>query len=163
MKARHFLRAGCFLLCLLLIQGFSSCTDEALLDKNEAIADNVWATAQRPEFSVDIKDASVGYDMFLNLRNTPEFPFSKVFVLVHIEKEGQVASSFRVGLKLADRDGLWTGKSAGSLYAHQALFRRNFHFPDTGLYRFVLESNMRLNPLPGISDVGVRLAPSRSR
>lgn len=163
MKARHFFRAGSFLLCLLLMQGFSSCTDEALLDKNEAIDATIWAATQRPEFSVDIKDASAGYDIYLNLRNTPEFPFSKVYVLVHIEKEGQPGSSFRVGLKLANRDGLWTGKSAGNLYAHQALFRRNFHFPDTGSYRFVLESNMRLSPLPGISDVGVRLIPSRSR
>src|SRR5690606_24005578 len=113
--------------------------------------------------SVNIKDTAMPYDVYLNLRNSTQFPFSNVYVLVHMEKEGRPATTYRVGLKLADRDGLWTGKSAGNLYAHQALFLRNYHFADTGNYRFVLESNMRLSPLPGISDVGLRLSPAQAR
>lgn len=161
MKAKRLPRLKLGLLCLLLLQGFTSCTDEALMDRNEAITDNLWTDAQHPEFELDIDDPAAGYDVYLNLRNSAQFPFSKIYVLVHLEKEGQPRTSYRVGLKLADRDGLWTGKSAGNLYAHQALFLRNYHFPDSGQYRFVVESNMRLSPLPGISDVGLRISPAR--
>lgn len=163
MKAKRLLSVKLCLLCLVLLQGFTSCTDEALLDRNEAIRDNLWTATQQPEFEVEIEDSAAAYDVYLNLRNSSQFPFSKVYVLVHLEKEGQPGTSYRVGVKLADRDGLWTGKSAGNLYAHQALFLRNYQFPDTGQYRFILESNMRLSPLPGISDVGVRISPSRPR
>jgi len=163
MKDKILLKGPVFLLCMLLLQGFTSCTDEALLDRNEAITDNLWSATQQPEFEVKIEDTAIPYDVYLNLRNSSEFPFSKVYVRVRLEKEGQPGTSYRVGMKLADRDGLWTGKSAGKLYAHQALFLRNYRFPDTGHYRFILESNMRLSPLPGISDVGLRITPSTPR
>lgn len=64
---------------------------------------------------------------------------------------------FRKELKLAQLDGKWTGKSAGSLYTQQSLIHKDYVFPDTGVYHFSIEQNMRDNPLMEISDVGLNI------
>src|SRR5690606_26639495 len=137
----------------------SSCTDTAVLDKNVAIADNTWYYDDPPHLTAHITDTGLLYDIYLNLRHTPDYRYSNVFLLVHQSGPGMAGTTERVELRLAEPDGRWLGRSTGSIYAHQQLIKENVRFPDTGLYHFTIEQNMRENPLREIADVGIRVEP----
>ncbi|MGV3763496.1 gliding motility lipoprotein GldH [Parapedobacter sp.] len=144
-----------FILGMLVI----SCTDTALLDKNVAIADNTWYYDSQPQLTAHIVDTNRRYDIYLNLRHTPDYRYSNIFLLVHQSGPGMQDTTERFELHLAEPDGRWLGRSTGSMYAHQKLIKENIHFADTGLYHFTIEQNMRENPLREIADVGLRIEP----
>ncbi len=137
----------------------ASCTDTALLDENVSIADHQWHYDDQPRLAVHVKDADKPYRVYLNLRHTPDYKYSNIFVLIHQRQPDGQDTTERVELRLAEPDGRWLGRGNGSVYAHQQLIKDSFRFPDTGEYVFTLEQNMRENPLEGVADVGIRVAP----
>ena len=153
-------RRTVFLLICVFAVWAASCSDTAVLDENVAIDDNTWHYDDQPELGAHITDKAKRYNVYLNLRHTAEYRYSNIFLLIHQSGPGMADTTQRVELKLAEPDGRWTGRSTGSMYAHQMLIHENTLFPDTGIYRFVIEQNMRENPLRGVADVGIRVTPN---
>ncbi len=58
---------------------------------------------------------------------------------------------------LADESGAWLGDGSGDIFDNQILFKKNFKMKQKGNYVFVLEQGMRVENLPMIMDVGIRL------
>ncbi|WP_262247736.1 gliding motility lipoprotein GldH [Parapedobacter soli] len=146
-------------LSLSLVVLAASCTDTAVLDKNMAIADNTWYYDNQPELIAHITDNTRPYNIYLNLRHTPDYRYSNIFVLIHRSGPAMADTTARIELPLAEPDGRWLGRSTGSMYAYQQLIDENVRFPDTGQYYFIIEQNMRENPLREITDVGIRIEP----
>jgi gliding motility-associated lipoprotein GldH len=132
-----------FLFCALLLAMFMmSCTDAAYFEQNKAISNRSWAYSDVPEFAVHIDDSTATYD---------------VYVLLHQAGSKLLDTAYRAEITLAELDGRWLGQSAGTLYELQYLAHQNFVFPDTGIYTFAIEQNMRQNPLKDVADVGIKL------
>jgi len=138
-----------------------SCTDTAVLDENAAIENRAWHYEDQPRFTAHITDVSRPYHVYLNLRHTPDYAYSNIFVLLHQQSPNGRDTTERVELTLAEPDGRWVGRGSGSAYAHQHLVWESIHFADTGNYVFTLEQNMRENPLREVIDVGIRVEPAR--
>jgi len=147
-------------LLIVLLFGLAACSDNAVIDQNIAIKNNTWLYEQKPLFSAHITNKNIPYHLYLNLRNSIDYPFSNIFVLIHQQNPSKAKITYRVEIKLANKEGLWKGKSAGSIFSHQTRFLKDYHFPDTGKYIFQLEQNMRINNLSGINDVGLRIEPA---
>lgn len=146
-----------FLAFLVLFSLFSGCTSDAYFEENKAIANRSWDYNQIPSFEFKIEDNKAKYDVYINLRHTNLYDFSNIYVLLHPKGKGLADTSYRKEIKLAELDGKWVGQSSGSLYEIQYLAKSNFTFPDTGLYTFELEQNMRINPLLEVTDVGIKI------
>lgn len=147
-------------LLIVLFLSLAACTDNAIIDQNIAIKNKAWLYEQKPLFPVHITNKNIPYHLYLNLRNSIEYPFSNIFILVHQQNPNKTKTTYRVEVKLANREGLWKGKTAGSIFSHQVRFLKNYQFPDTGKYNFQLEQNMRIDGINGISDVGLRVEPA---
>lgn len=143
--------------CVVLLA--TACTDRALLDENIAIAGHQWHYEDQPSVETHITDTKTAYNIYLNLRHTPDYKYSNVFVLIHLHQPDGKDTTERIELPLAAPDGRWLGRGVGSVYSHQALIKEHFRFPDTGKYVFTFEQNMRETPLKEITDVGIRIAP----
>lgn len=134
-----------------------SCTDSAYFEQNKAIESRAWEYNEIPEFAVRIDDSTARYDLFINLRHSGGYDFSNMYVLLHQKGSKLLDTAYRKEIPLAELDGRWLGKSAGALYEVQYLAHQNFVFPDTGVYTFGIEQNMRQNPLMDVADVGIKL------
>jgi len=134
-----------------------SCGYDAFYEQNKPITNRSWTYDDKAEFPIHITEKQAKYDVFINLRHGPDYDFSNIFVLLHQKGPQLTDTAYRKEIPLAQLDGRWLGKSAGTLYEVQYLAHPNFVFPDTGVYTFVLEQNMRQNPLIDISDVGIKL------
>ena len=134
-----------------------SCTNNAYFEDNKEILNQSWDYNQQPDFTVKIEDNKSKYDLYVNIRHTNQYDYSNLYILLHEKGKSIRDTSYRKEIKLAELDGKWTGKSSGTLYETQFLAKSNITFPDTGLYTFAIEQNMRINPLLEINDVGIKL------
>lgn len=160
LRARTLTRLAAGYLLWILAGLAASCSDTALTDTNVAIDDRRWDYENKPRIEVDVADASQRYDVFLNLRHTNKYTYSNIFVLLHQHDPDGGRDTTRVEIRLAAPDGRWLGSGSGAIFSHQHLVRDNYTFPDTGRYVFLIEQNMRENPLPEVTDVGIRIAPA---
>lgn len=142
---------------LFITISISSCVHNSTFEQNSAIKDQNWTYDQKPSFSVPISDNSAKYNIYINLRHTNQYDYSNLFVLLNEKGNKLKDTAYRNEIKLAEVDGQWLGKSSGSLYEVEHLAKENFSFPDTGVYVFAIEQNMRVNPLRDIVDVGIKV------
>lgn len=140
--------------------GLVGCGETAIVDVNTNIGNRSWSYEKKIKVPVQIKDASQSYNIYLNLRHTPEYKYSNIFVLIHQKTAGLKTVTERREFKLAYPDGEWLGSGAGNFYTYQLLFRKGYKFPKSGTYIFEIEQNMRDNPLKEISDIGLRVEPA---
>src|SRR6478672_3929958 len=146
------------LLICLAVTGFISCQDtQTVVDDNFEIAGHNWSYTEKVQVPVMIEDASLSYNVYLNLRLTASYKYSNIFLLIHTTGPDGKKTTERKEFRLALPDGEWLGSGSGNLYSYQILFRENYKFPIKGKYTFELEQNMRDNPLNSITDAGVRV------
>lgn len=146
-----------FGICFIMAVFTGSCTDSAYFEQNKSIENRSWEYNNSPKFDVTIDDTDARYDVFINLRHGGGYDFANIFVLLHQKGPQLLDTAYRQEISLAQLDGRWLGRSAGALYEVQHLAHRDFMFPDTGIYTFTIEQNMRQNPLLDVSDVGIKL------
>jgi len=141
----------------------SGCSDPgAVIDKSVAIDNHNWSYVNVIKYDVNIDNAQIPYNLYLNLRVTADYKYSNIFLLIHQtgpDKKGKIT---RFEFKLANTDGEWLGTGSGNLYSFQIPFRTNYKFPAKGIYHFEFEQNMRDNPLHEVSDVGIRVEKAGS-
>lgn len=154
-QARNFLSG---ILVFVAINLVTSCSDpNALLDHNTAIANHNWGYVNDVKYHVNITDTVVKYNLYFNVRVTGDYKYSNMFVLLHTTGPDKKTGTVRYELRLADLTGKWLGAGTGNLYAFQIPFKRGFRFPAKGTYNFLIEQNMRDNPLREVSDIGLRV------
>jgi len=138
----------------------SSCNDEAIIDEFKPVPNRLWNYNFIPSFEVKVLDKEVAYRLKVNVRLSADYKYANLFLLIHqTNPHTSATATKRIELKVADKDGRWLGKGVGSLYSYQIAYHKNYHFPDTGIYQFKIEQNMRDNPLKGISDIGICVLP----
>jgi gliding motility-associated lipoprotein GldH len=159
MKAVH--KIFSFLIPALLLLFAGGCTDpNSVLDTNTSIENHNWSYANKIKYAVKIEDATIPYNVYVNLRVTGDYRYSNIFLL--LRRSGpKLKAVTRFEIKLANPDGQWLGQGSGNLYSYQVPVITDFKFPQKGTYQFEIEQNMRDNPLHEVSDVGLRVEKTK--
>ena len=145
------------LLMLLLMVTFVSCDSNRVFEEHIPIKQEKWNAKNHLQFDVTISDLMARYNVYLNVRNGTEYPYSNLFLFMNtITPDGHISRD-TVELTLADYDGRWLGTGMGSVKFSHFLFQKDVQFKQTGNYRFIFEQAMRVNELNGISDIGLRI------
>lgn len=149
------------ILCVLFALLLTSCTNTNLIDVNVEVPENSWAYAKSVKATVEIKNPKLAYDVFFKIRNTTEYRYSNIYVIMRIKAGNKFLKDGRSQFQLAKADGQWTGKGSGDLYSNDFLLLKKFRFPKAGKYEIEVEQNMRDNPLVGVSDIGISVETSK--
>ncbi len=64
---------------------------------------------------------------------------------------------------LADKTGKWAGDGLGDIWDIQIPWRMNVRFPVSGKYTVEYEQAMRVDDLPGIMDMGLRIEKAEAK
>ncbi len=153
-KAKAFKLSTLFMLMFLL---FSSCDRKRIFEENQPIANNVWGSNNILKFTVNILDTVSSNNFYVNVRNADGYPYNNLFLFIKtIFPNGKVAID-TMECVLADEKGKWLGSGMGDIYDNQIPFKRNVRFPTSGKYTFELQQGMRLDNIPLIMDVGLRI------
>jgi len=140
---------------------FSSCGTDAFFGGTKSFdAKPGWAAAEVAEFDWQIADTLERFDFFIDLRHDQSYPFSNIYLFVDFTFPNGRMLRDTLSCELADERGNWLGTGFGNMVDHRIGFRRATGFPLSGDYAIRIGHGMRVDPLPGISDVGFRLEPA---
>lgn len=145
-----------FLLLAALICALAACDRAQIYEDNIAIPDCHWYTENKLSFSVQITDTTELTNLLLALRNTDDYPYQDLWIFMKTTFPNDSSVQDTLHIELADHQGKWLG-SGISQFQNLVFLKENYRFEQVGNYVFSLEQAMRVNPIKGISTVGIRL------
>lgn len=152
---------GKFLLIFLLSGIFLSCESNLVFSETRAM-DGQWGANEIVEFQLPQLDSLRRYNMFVNIRNTDDYPYSNIFLIVQMEFPHGKTLTDTLEYKMANPDGTWIGHGIGTVKENKLWYKENVQFFEEGIYTVSIGQAMRNNGdvegvtnLEGISDVGL--------
>ncbi len=144
-----------FYICIVVM--LPACKDNSINDTFVPINNQHWTYAQPIKTAFEVQDITKKYQVSINLRHTNEYKYANIwFRLIKIDPDKKKTVE-RLQFILANNDGAWLGTSSGGLFTYQLPCEESFTFTKPGIYHYIIEQNMRDNPLVGITDVGLRI------
>ena len=135
----------------------TACDPNRVIDENRPIENKLWNSNTPVSFSTEVTDTSSRYNLYVNVRHGDDYPFINLWVNIHtIFPHGDTVST-RVELPLASNKKGWYGKCMGDICDIQVPIQLNAVFTVPGKYMWILQQNMRKDPLPSIREIGFRL------
>jgi gliding motility-associated lipoprotein GldH len=138
-----------------------SCDPNRVYEKNIRIPDGIWDRNNIVNFEVVVEDTISPHNLYINVRNTSMYPVSNLYLFVTTIAPSSHSIKDTVQIILADEKGKWLGKGLGDIWDNQQLYKENVRFAQKGKYVFEYEQAMRLEKLPYIIDVGLRIEKAR--
>lgn len=124
----------------------------------------VWEKKDALTFKVSQLDSIKPYDVFINLRNTNDYPFNNLFLVATIEFPHGKTITDTLEYKMAHPDGAWLGEGIGSVKENKLWFKEKIRFAESGNYNITITQAVRNNgevagvsQLQGITDVGISI------
>ena len=136
------------------------CDSKRVFEDNVEFRDRAWKIAEPVQFQFKIVDASKKYTLLMNIRNSLDYPYARIFVNYDLlGRDSSSLSKKMVAEYLFDQK---TGKpfgtsGIGDIYDHQFPIIKNYSFEKAGTYKVKLNQFMRMDTIPGILAVGIRV------
>ncbi len=144
----------------------TSCDSKAMFDIYKSVP-NQWHKDSVASFNFKAPDTTRNYDLFVQLRNTNDYKFSNLFLIVELNYPNGKAVKDTLEYKMAAPNGELLGKGFSDLKENKLWFRgfkKPFHFEEQGDYTINIQHAMRNNGevngvenLEGITDIGFRV------
>lgn len=150
----------CWAVCMLSL---FSCDKKAFFDHYYKF-ENGWSKDEKVAFEFEQSDTLGRYNLFLNVRNNNDYPFSNLFVIVKIAQPNGKILVDTLEYEMANPDGTLMGTGFSDVKENKLWLKENFRFPSQGKYEITLEQALRemgavdrIEKLKGISEVGIRI------
>jgi gliding motility-associated lipoprotein GldH len=152
------MRLGHLLFFFILV--LTGCDQNRVYHEYVDFNERYWLTSSKPEFTFKIEDAGTAYNIYCNIRNSTEYPFSRLFVNFSLADTAghQLQQKLLNEFLFEAKSGKPLGKSGlGDLYDHEFLLLKNYKFNQGGAYKIQFEQYMRTDTLKGIVSVGLAI------
>jgi len=150
------------LLFLMLFSfSLSNCSDGTIYNKYKDLNEGYWSVNEPLSFEFTINDTSQNYQLDYYVRNSMQYDYYNLYIAYSLENgQGDTLRSSMHESNLVDpTSGKPFGSSAGDYYDHQIPLFDDFHFSDTGTYKFSMRQYMREDTVMGIHAMGLRVKP----
>jgi gliding motility-associated lipoprotein GldH len=145
---------------LLASYTFSSCTTVDIYEKTVPIPGHKWLNNYRPEFSFEIKDTSVPYNIYFVIRHTEKYNYNNIYInLISKQPGADSIIKQQKDIPLATNEKGWLGTGMDDIYEQRwnLSSSQGSYFSKAGVYTFSIEQIMRENPLEHVMNVGLRI------
>lgn len=143
-------------LALLLV----SCNSNVVYSDSKALP-GYWEMDEKIEFVIPQLDSLKKYDLFVSVRNTNDYPFNNLFLIIRMDFPHGMTITDTLEYKMAYPNGEWLGEGIGSIKESKLWYKENVSFVELGNYNITITQAVRNNgevggvtKLEGITDVG---------
>ncbi len=140
-----------------LLFALFSCSDPAELDIFMDVKGEKWAYTDIKEVQWNCDDTSSRYDVLLNIRHKGNYEWQNIYLKLHIIDPSGKERIFLKSVALSDAEGYWLGKGLGDWKVATPMLLPQMQCKQLGQYRMRLEQHMRVDPLEGVGQVGIRI------
>ena len=141
---------------------FCSCTNEIRHSDYKDFSDG-WKSSDSATFTFNEIPDSKG-DILINIRNNNNYPFSNIFLISSLLKNGVEITTDTLEYSMADKRGRFLGKGFGNVKESLLIWKEEITFSSESKYSVILKHAMRKNQnefgmkvLPGIISVGISI------
>lgn len=153
-----YIKAG---LALCALFWLNACHIETRYHVYQSVSgDEGWDKSDSLAFSLPVGFAAGKYVVEVGLRHTGEYPYRDIWLsITQSEGDSLLTHTDTLHIYLADEKGQWMQESAvGGLYQYVCVADQPLILSDDSIgCTFYITHLMRQNPLPGITDIGIRL------
>jgi gliding motility-associated lipoprotein GldH len=138
----------------------TACDSSRLYETNMEFKNRSWNVSEKVSVEFEITDTVQRYNVYLNVRNSLDYPYSRIFVNYTLQDSTSANLEKKmIGENLFDqKTGEPFGQSGiGDLYDHQFPILSNYIFRTAGKYKITFEQFMRQDTLQGVIAVGARV------
>lgn len=137
-----------------------SCNSNTTFSNNKSLS-GVWNKDDVVKFDLPQLDSLKTYNLFVNLRNTNDYKYNNVFLIVAMNfPHGKIVTD-TLEYKMASPDGTWLGNGIGSIKENKLWYKEQVSFKEEGNYSVSIMHAIRNNGnvegvtnLEGITDIG---------
>jgi gliding motility-associated lipoprotein GldH len=159
------MRSGYYFMFLLaLVCVLSSCDTNRIYEMNHDFEDRTWKINEPQEFEFRIDDPGKKYNLYYNVRNSLDYPYSRIFITYHLQDSlgNELQSQLNTQDLFDQKTGTPFGTSSlGDIYDHQFLLLNEYEFKLPGKYKLKLEQFTRQDTLKGVLAIGARVETAR--
>jgi gliding motility-associated lipoprotein GldH len=146
---------------------FISCDKERVFDEYKKL-DGSWKKKDSVQFSFEQKDTIKPYNLFLNIRNNNDYPFSNLFLIVSLKQPDNLIKTDTLEYLMAHPDGSLMGEGFTDLKESKLWYLENFVFKKAGKYQITIQQAVRetgeisgVEDLKGITEIGFRIEKTK--
>lgn len=151
------------LVLMLIVLG--ACSSDRIADY-QTIENGLWAQDRTIEFELPLMDSLSPHQVLLSVRNTNDYPFSNLFLLVKMTDPEGYAVVDTLEYRMAASDGTWLGVGSGNIKDNLLAYKEAVVFDKTGPYQLSIQHALRNNgqvrgvsQLEGIVELGYQIKP----
>lgn len=156
----------CWSIWILLLIFTSSCDDKRVFDEYKTVP-NAWDKDEIIAFKVTPPDSINPYNLYVNLRNTDDYKYSNLFLIVELNYPNGKTLKDTLEYKMANPDGTFLGSGFTDVKESKLWYKgydEPFVFDEKGEYNINIQHAMRQNgsvngidKLEGVTDIGFRI------
>lgn len=146
---------------------FISCDEKRVFDEYKGL-NGKWEKDSIIRFTFNQKDTIHSYNLFLNIRNNNEYPFSNLFLTVTMKQPDSLVKIDTLEYAMANADGTLLGEGFSDVKESKLWYQENFVFKQKGEYTIEIQQALRetgsvsgVEELKGVTDVGFRIEKTK--
>jgi len=152
------------LFIVLIALAFGACqTNIDVFEKNIAIPEHAWSSGFKPEIKFTVRDTLSRYNIYAVIRHTDAYEFNNIWLNIYTKIPGDsITRKQQLDLKLATDEKGWLGSGMDDIFEHRILITAQPEaLNKAGEYIFRLENIMRVDPLPEVLNIGIRVEKAK--
>ena len=134
-----------------------SCGPDYLYEKSFELENAEWTYKDTLDFSVDISDTLKIYNLYLDIEHSATYSNQNLYVMISTRFPSGQRIKERVSLELANKAGQWYGDCNSEWCKLRMIIQEGAFFNAEGNHLITVEQFMRVNPLPGINSLALRI------
>jgi gliding motility-associated lipoprotein GldH len=136
---------------------FLGCKEDFYFESNKVITSDQWSYQDSLDFTFSIADTSMVYNLYLDVNHSMEYPFQNIYLQVATQFPSGKRLKERLPIDFADKTGIWYGNCDSEWCNLRVNLQQGAFFNAIGDHTITLEQFMRVNPLPGIRRLSIKL------
>ena len=152
------------LLLLIFAFVFGGCqTSIDVFEKNVVVPNHAWSSGFKPQITFTVRDTAARYNIYAVIRHTDAYEFNNIWINIYTRVPGDsMMRKQQLDLKLATDEKGWLGTGMDDIFEHRILITAQPEaLTRAGVYTFSLENIMRVDPLPEVLNVGIRVEKAK--
>ena len=146
---------------------FVSCDEKRVFDEYKGL-NGKWEKDNVVRFTFNQTDTIHPYNLFLNIRNNNDYPFSNLFLTVTMKQPDSLVKIDTLEYAMANADGSLMGEGFSDVKESKLWYQENFVFKQKGEYTIEIQQALRetgsvsgVEELKGVTDVGFRIEKTK--
>ncbi len=139
-----------------------SCDSNVVFSKYQSLNKVNWKQDKVIAISIPIQDTIALHNLYINLRNTKDYPYSNLFLIAQMSFPDNTIVVDTLEYEMTDASGRFLGSGFSDIKENKLFYKENVRFKQKGIYHFEVKQAMRergkvtgISKLKGVSDVGI--------